>query len=175
MDERFTGLPEPPPGGDRPVDLGARVGGGGRGRRVLLIGCGVLFFLVGVAAIVFLLKAQDFLGWVFGELEQTVMERVPEDLPAADRARLQHAFDEAVDDIVSGRADPAAMQRLQGELRSIVAASGRGPDARLTRQQVADITAALEAVAGTAEGPGTERPQGGGGPRPAAPGAPPPS
>lgn len=147
-DERFTGLPGKPAGG-RP-DLAPSLGGGVRPGRVVLLGCGALLFLLGIAAIVFLLKADDFVGWVFGSIEETVAERLPDDLPAAERARLERAFAAATAKVESGEADPAALRRLQGELTAIVRRSEERP---LRREEVAEITAHLEEIAGTAEDP----------------------
>ena len=141
--DKFTGLPETPPSRLPTVDLDARVGGPGRGMgRWLLLGCGGLFFLVGIAAVLFLMKADDFLGWTFGKLEQTVVARLPEDLPPEARRRLDLAFDAAIERIVSGEADPRTMQALQARLSALT----RGRD-RLTREEVEDLTRTLEAVA----------------------------
>lgn len=144
MSERFTGLPEKPPGGK--PDLSRSLGGGLKPGRVALLGCGVLLFLLGIAAIVFLLKADDFVGWVFGSVEETVVERLPQDLPADERARLDRAFAAASAKIESGEADPQALRRLQGGLTRAVRSSG--DDAALTREEVAEITATLEEIAG---------------------------
>lgn len=145
MSERFTGLPaqRPPRGGP---DLSPALGGAWRPGRVMLLGCGALLVLLGVAAIVFLLKADDFVGWVFGSIEETVIERLPPDLPAAERQRLEAAFDAATARMAAGEADPEALRRLQGELSAIVREAG--DDRSLSRAEVAEIIAALEAVAG---------------------------
>ena len=145
MSERFTGLPGKPAGGT--PQLSESLGGGLRPGRVMLLGCGVLLFLLGFAAIVFLLKADDFVGWVFGSVEETVVERLPPDLPAEERARLDRAFAAATAKIATGEADPAALRSLQGGLTRAVRDSG--DDAALTREEVAEITATLEAIAGT--------------------------
>jgi hypothetical protein len=146
--ERFTGLPERPPP-RAPVDLAARLGGGPRPARVVLIGCGVVFLLLGVAAVIFMLRADDFVGWVFGSLEETVMARLPPDLPSADRRRLEAAFGSARERVESGEGDPDAMRRLQAELTALARDGAGGP---LTREQVARIIAALEGVVGSGEG-----------------------
>jgi len=141
--EKFTGLPETPPSRLPHVDLDQRVGGpGGGAGRWLLIGCGGLFFLLGIAAIAFLMKADDFLGWTFGKLEETVVARLPEDLPPESRRRLDVAFDAAIERIVSGEADPRSMQALQRRLTALT----RSQD-RLTTDEVRELTLALEAVA----------------------------
>lgn len=147
--ERFTGLPGKPAGGK--PQLSDSLGGGLRPGRVMLLGCGVLLFLLGVAAIVFLLKADDFVGWVFGSVEETVIERLPADLPADERARFDRAFAAATAKIESGEADPQALRSLQGGLARAV--RGSGDDAPLTREEVAEITATFEEIAGTAKDP----------------------
>lgn len=144
-DERFTGLPGKPAGGK--PDLSDSLGGGLRPGRAMLLGCGVLLFLLGAAAIIFLLKADDFVGWVFGSVEETIVERLPPDLPAEDRQRLERAFAAATARIQSGEADPQALRRLQGGLGRTV--RGSGDDRPLTREEVADLIATLEEIAGT--------------------------
>lgn len=146
--ERFTGLPGKPAGGK--PDLSPSLGGGVRPGRVALIGCGALLFLLGLAAIVFLLKADDFVGWVFRSIEDTVAERLPPDLPEEERARLEEAFAAAAAKIETGEADAQALRRLQAELSRIVRSADDRP---LTHEEVAEITATLEAIAGTAEDP----------------------
>lgn len=148
MSEKFTGLPEPAPAGS--PKLSSSLGGGRRAGRVALVGCGVALLLVGVAAVVFLLQADDFVGWVFGSVEETLIERLPPDLPDAERERLEEAFADAVARLGSGEGDPEAMRRLQAELTAVVRASGDRP---LTREEVAEITAVLEAVAGPERDP----------------------
>jgi hypothetical protein len=145
MSERFTGLPGKPADG-KPA-LSESLGGGLRPGRVMLLGCAVLLFLLGFAAIVFLLKADDFVGWVFGSVEETIVERLPPDLPAEERARLDRAFAAATAKIAAGDADPQALRSLQGGLTRAVRDSGG--DRPLTREEVAEITATLEAIAGT--------------------------
>lgn len=141
--DKFTGLPEMPPSRLPAMDLDQRVGGpGGGAGRWLLVGCGGLFFLLGIAAIVFLFKADDFLGWTFGKLEETVVARLPEDLPPESRRRLEVAFDGAIERIVSGEADPRTMQALQARLSALT----RSQD-RLTVDEVRELTLTLEAVA----------------------------
>lgn len=150
MSDRFTGLPDPPPPGA--PKMSPSLGGGLRPGRVALLGCGVLLVLVGIAAVVFLLQADDFVGWVFGSVEETIVERLPEDLPAAERRRLERAFDGALATLESGEGDPQAMRRLQGQLTAVL--RGAGEDRPLTRDEVAAIAAALEAAAGPERDPG---------------------
>jgi hypothetical protein len=146
--ERFTGLPGKPAGGT--PQLSDRLGGGVTPTRVALLGCGVLLFLLGVAAIIFLLKADDFVGWVFGSVEETVVERLPADLPAAERQRLDRAFAAAAARLESGDAEPDTLRPLQADLTRLVRA---GDDSPLSRDEVAEITATLERIGGIAEDP----------------------
>lgn len=153
-DERFTGLPEQVPPTGAP-DLSGSLGGGMRPARVALLGCGVVLFLLGIATVIFLLKADDFVGWVFGSLEESIVERLPPDLPDADRRRLEAAFDGAVERMTGDEADPEALRRLQRQLSSIVRETG--DERPLTHAEVAEITAAFEAVAESAEADGPDR------------------
>ncbi|HEX6202460.1 MAG TPA: hypothetical protein VF100_05600 [Thermoanaerobaculia bacterium] len=146
--ERFTGLPGKPAGGS--PDLARSLGGGLRPGRAMLLGCGALLFLLGIAALVFLLKADDFVGWVFGSVEETMAERLPPDLPEEERARLDRAFAAATANLESGEGDTAALRRLQSKLVGILRSADDRP---LTREEVAEITAALEEIAGTAVDP----------------------
>ncbi|HVS04418.1 MAG TPA: hypothetical protein VMT16_16770 [Thermoanaerobaculia bacterium] len=108
-----------------------------------VIGCGVLVVLLGVAAVLLLARSNEVMVWVLEKLETRVEEKLPEDLPAADRARLAAAFQRLYRAIESGEVDPAALQRLQRELLDLAQA-----DRRLTVEEVRDLTVSLEAAAG---------------------------
>ena len=99
-------------------------------RRVLLFGCGVVFLLVGVAAVVFLARSGDLLARALDRHEQRLASRLPEGLPEAERTRLAWAFEDAEAAMRDGYADDAALERVQARL--------------------AALTAELEAVAGRA-------------------------
>lgn len=122
---------------------------GGCGRAALL-GCGVLLLLTGVAAVIFVVKAKDFVRWGFEKMQAEVQAKIeakmPPDLTAEDRERLRQAFAAATAKASSGEADQAAMQRLQGELVAVV----RKAETGLTRDDVVALTVSLEALAGTA-------------------------
>ncbi len=110
--------------------------------RAGLIGCGVLTLLLGAAAIVFLLKADDLFGWAMENFQAQIMQSLPNDLEDEEAARLRRAFDSAVAAVKEGTVDPRALQQMQEQLRQSMWESGQ----TLTREQVTRLTEALEAV-----------------------------
>ena len=114
---------------------------GGCGRAGL-IGCGVLTLLLGAAAIVFLLKADDLFGWAMENFQAQIMQSLPDDLEDEEAARLRRAFDSAVAAVKKGTVDPSALQQMQEQLRQSMWESGQ----TLTREQVTRLTEALESV-----------------------------
>jgi len=126
----FTGEPRPAPGGCS---------------RPLLVGCGVLTVLLGIAAIVFVAKAKDLLAWTMRELEESVVAALPSDLTAEERRRLDRGFEAAVERIQSGQVEPPALFALQ---RQLTHAAERAQQKRLTRDDALDLLSALERVAG---------------------------
>jgi hypothetical protein len=116
---------------------------GGGCSRFGLIGCGLLTLLLGIGAIVFLLKAGDLFAWAMARFEAEISEALPEDLSEAERQRLHEAFAQATQAVRSGEFDPLALQRLQGRLRDSLLDSG----GELTRDQVLGLIDLLEAVA----------------------------
>ena len=117
--------------------------GGGCGR-VGLIGCGLLVLLLGAASVVFLLKAGDLFAWAMDRFEVEIAHALPDDLPEADRRRLHNAFEAASDAVRAGDFDPLALQKLQSKLRDSLLEESQN----LTRQQVLELIAILEEVAG---------------------------
>jgi hypothetical protein len=109
-----------------------------------LIGCGVVVLLLGVAAVVFLLKAGDLFGWALARFETEITRALPDELTDEERQRLHQAFQEAADAVRSGDFDPMALQRLQGTLRD----SLLDQDQRLTPEQVYELIEVLEEVGG---------------------------
>lgn len=122
---------------------------GGGCSRAGLIGCGVIILLLGVAAVVFLLKAGDLFGWALSQFETEITRALPEETPEADRQRLSRAFADAAEAVRRGEFDPMALQRLQSILRE----SLLDKDQRLTREQVLELITVLEEVSGTATDP----------------------
>ena len=131
----------PAPFGDQPVE--PRSGGCSK---PALIGCGVVFLLLGIAGLVFVLKAKNLLVWSLEKVEQGIAENLPPDATAAERERFSAAFVAAKSRIEEGRIDPAALQALQRELMQAV----QQPKGQLTREQLLELTAALEQVGGVA-------------------------
>ena len=118
--------------------------GGGCGR-VGVIGCGVITLLLGIAAVIFLFKAQDLFVWVMTEMETQVTRALPDDCTAEDRQRLHEAFAAATSTVRSGEFDRQALLRLQRLLGDSLV----DEDRTLTREQVLELTRALEEVAGS--------------------------
>jgi hypothetical protein len=126
----------------------------------VLIGCGGLLVILGIGAILFILKAQSLVQWYFEKLEDSMASRLPDDATPAERQRLHAAFAGARAAFANGTADPTRMQLFQRKLLEAA-----GPDKKMTRQQLRDLAAALEDIA--------RRPAPAAPPRaPAAPGSP---
>lgn len=113
----------------------------------LLIGCGVLAILLGIGAVLFVVKAKSLLAYALDKLQAEVVRNLPEDVDDADRARLETAFDATMAKIKSGQIDAEALQNLQSKL---VAAAGSAGSGKLTRAEVLALTRALETFAGIA-------------------------
>lgn len=136
----------------------------GRGcGRAALLGCGVFLLLIGIAAVVVVLKAKDVMRWgldkMQAQIEAEIDRATPADLTSEDRARLKTAFDAAISKVTSGEADPTALSKLQGELQRVTGRAGRA----WTRDEVMSLVVALEEIAGekgetqpTPEVPATE-------------------
>lgn len=142
MDPISPPPPPAPPG--RPFEAVPRRSPKGCGRP-LLVGCGVLAVLVGVAAIVFLLKAQDLLSWTMEKLEEQIVAALPEDVTAEERQRLERGFDAAIAKIRAGEIEPPSLTALQRQLQQ---AAAKAPRKDLTREDVLDLLSALERVGG---------------------------
>ena len=104
---------------------------------------------MGVLAIVFVFKAPDFLRWWFGKLEAQVMNQLPPELPAADREHLRAAFADVDHGIATGKLDASGLQLMQQKLVQL----GSKPNRQLTRQDVVELTAALERLVGKTPAP----------------------
>jgi hypothetical protein len=120
-----------------------RSAGGGSGKRPLLIGCGALLLLLGIAAVVLVAKRAEVVGWMFQKLEAQILAKLPEDITPEERQRLDQAFDDAAQAIGSGAADQAEADQLNSVLLE-TAQGGR----QITREDVLKLTQALEEVAG---------------------------
>lgn len=139
--------PAPPP---RPFSGEPRpVGGGGCGRP-LLVGCGVVIVLLGIAGIVFVAKAKDILAYAMRELHEQVTAALPAEVTADERARLDRGFDAALARIGEGKVETPALYALQ---RQLMKAAERSQSRELTHDDVLDLLSALERVGGLLEPP----------------------
>ena len=120
-----------------------RPAGGGSGKRPLLIGCGALLVLLGIAAIFLVAKRAELVGWLYQKLEAQILAKLPEDVTPEERQRLGRAFDSAADAIGAGTVDLAKADRLNSKLLELGQA-GRP----ITREEVLGLIRDLEEVAG---------------------------
>lgn len=144
----------PPPPTPRPFESQPRSAPGGCGTP-LLIGCGVLAILLGVGAIVFVVKAKSLLAFTMEKLQQQVVANLPAEITAAERDRLETAFAAAIARVRGGEIDPGLLQAMQSKL---VAAAERAPRSALSAADVAALTESLEqfATGATVTPPGPE-------------------
>ena len=119
------------------------VSGEGCGKLALL-GCGGLILLFGIAMVLFALNVQDVMVWIMNRFEAQIEQSLPEDLPPEERERLHAAFDAFEDAVAEGRVDQASLTQLQGKIMEMSEDAGTG----LTREQVRELTVALEEAAG---------------------------
>ena len=141
--------PTPPSTPASPFNPGRPSAGGAARARPLLIGCGALLLLLGIAAIVLVAKRAEFVGWMFQKLEAQILAKLPEDVTPEERQRLDQAFDSAAAAIGSGTADQAEADQLNAVLLEL-AQGGR----QITREDVLKLTRALEEVAGKKQAEG---------------------
>lgn len=113
--------------------------------RPLLVGCGVAFLLLGIAAVVFLFQAKNLLAWTLGKMQSEIVGALPAEVTPEERQRLDSAFAAAAEAVRAGKLEPVALQKLQAKLMSL---GEKAPRRQITRQDVLDLTETLEAVAG---------------------------
>ena len=111
----------------------------------MLVGCGVVAALLGIAGIVLVIKAKDVLAWTMGKLQEQVVAALPADLHEEERVRLERAFEAAMNNIRAGQIEPPALKALQTQLTR---AAEKAPKKELTRDDVLDLLSALERVGG---------------------------
>lgn len=114
-------------------------------RRFVLFGCGFAFLLVGLAALVFLWFADELLARALDSMQAKVEARIAEEVPEHDRTRLAWAFEDARAAVAGGR---ARRQPLAEAQRLLAAYARRGVGEPVTAEEVAELTAALDRVAG---------------------------
>ncbi len=139
MNDMRSGDPEPFAG------QAVQGSGGGCGKPVW-IGCGVLLVVIGILAIVFVVKSKDLFRWSIERVEANIMDKLPESTTAAEKARLTAAFSGAIKAVTDGKANPADIEDLQAALVHAAQSSKSG----MTHQDLEDLTTALEKVAGIA-------------------------
>lgn len=144
-----TGTPSTPrqPFNPLPVVPQAPPRSGGPGKP-LVIGCLVVLVLAGVgliASLYYVGQSYDkIFAWSLGRIRDGVQDRLPKDLSAEAKQRLDDAFTAAQAAAGSVRGNPAAAQRLQKLMLDLAhQVEGSGP---LTRQQVEEITHTLEQI-----------------------------
>ena len=130
-------LPQPFAPAPRPLRSSAGCG------RTGLIGCGVLVALFGVGAVALSFRAEAVMIWLFRQIEARIEARMPSELTPAERERFDEAFAGLYRSLEMKRVEPAAMQSLQSELMTVAGRVERG----LTRDQVLELTAAVERAA----------------------------
>lgn len=109
-----------------------------------LIGCGVVFLLLGIAGLVFVMKARDLLIWSLDRTRAGVLANLADDVPAADRERFDAAYAAATARIRDGKIDSSALQGLQGQLMRAI----ENPREKVSREKFLALTEALEKVGG---------------------------
>jgi hypothetical protein len=148
-----TGTPSTPRSPFNPPSPPAvRTGGSGK---PLVIGCLILLVLVGVGligALYYVGQHYDQLfAWSLARVRDGILPRLPPDLPADARQRLDAAFTGAQSAVGAIRGNPAAAQRLQTAMLELAGqAEGKEP---LTQKQVEEITVTLEKIAAVGKAP----------------------
>jgi hypothetical protein len=140
--------PATPPSPWNPTPTRAR--GGPGCSKPLLMGCGVLILLLGIGAVIFLVKMPSIVQWWFEKLETTLEQRLPNDVTPAEKARFHAAFESARRALASGSVDASRMQPFQSRLLSVGSS-----EQRMSHAQLHDLTVALEGLAGKAAEPVT--------------------
>jgi hypothetical protein len=136
-----------PPEEPAAPDTAPTRGGGGCGTPVM-IGCGVLLVLLGIAAVVFVLNAGRFLGTMYEFMGKEAVKNLPEDIPAADRARLEAAFAAIAEGARDGTLDGRRVMGAQQDLQELV----ETPQDEVTVEQVRELAESLERAAGMEPG-----------------------
>ena len=116
----------------------------------VLVGCGAAAVIAGIGVLLLLAFAPRIFGWALGRFESQLLSALPPTVDAAERARLEAAFDSAIAAVAAGEADPQALLDLQGPLTRVAGKSGED----LTAEDVRELTEALERVAGRAPADG---------------------
>ncbi len=133
-----TSRPQAPqPFGAPPAE--PRVGGCGK---PALIGCGVVFLLLGIAGITMVLNAKSLLVWFLDQAKPTILANAGADVTAEDRARFERAYAAAIAQVRAGKIDPVGLQAVQGQLGKAVEKPG------VPRATFVALTEAFEKLGG---------------------------
>src|SRR5688572_9503596 len=131
----------PQPFASAPIE--PRAGGCGK---PVFVGCGVVLVLLGIAGVLFVVKAKDLLVWSLEKAKGGITAKLAPDVTAADRERFETAFAAAASNIRAGKMDPAALQRLQRRLMQAVDPQG----GQVAREEFLDLIRAFEELGGLA-------------------------
>ena len=112
----------------------------------VLIGCGVVFLLLGIAGLVFVMKARELLVWSLDRTRAGVLANLADEVTPEDRQRFDAAYAAATTRIRDGKIDASALQGLQGQLMKAI----ENPRERVSRDKLLALTEALEKVGGVA-------------------------
>ena len=123
----------------------APAGGRGGCSKPVFIGCGALLLVLGICAIVFVVKAPALFQWWLRLVEQKVAAVVPPDVTPDERAALHQGFVDLGGVFAhGGQPDAHYIQSFQAKLLEIL---GK-PKGQVTRQEILDLTRILELTAG---------------------------
>jgi hypothetical protein len=139
--------PFTPPPRMQPPPSTAPPARGGCGKPAV-IGCLVLLILTGIGLLAGLYYAgrhyDQILVWTLDRIRDGVAVRLPRDLSAEERQRLEAAFTSAKGVAAAIRRDPSVAQKVQLQLLDLAQkAQGTGT---LSRQQVEEIIRTLEQI-----------------------------
>lgn len=116
----------------------------------IAIGCGLLLLLMVAGIAVLMTKRFALLRWTIDAMRPEVVRRLPAEATEADKKRLDAAFTAAAERAGSGQLDLGKLQGLQREFAGMARAD------KLTRQQLLDFIARLEAFAAAEDSPALE-------------------
>jgi hypothetical protein len=129
----------------RPNPTTPATGGRGGCSKPLFVGCGILLLLLGIGAIVFVVRAPALFQWWLRIVEEKVTAVVPDDVTPEERAALHHAFADMGQAFAhGGQPDARYLQRFQTELMAVISK----PKGQVTRQEILELTRVLELTAG---------------------------
>ena len=140
----------------------APAGGRGGCSKPVFVGCGALLLILGIGAIVFVVKAPALFQWWLKLVEEKVTAVVPADVTPEERAALHQSFVDLGGVFAHGsQPDAHSIQSFQTKLLEVL---GK-PKGQVTRQEILDLTRILELTAGKRP-PAPARPETGANPTP---------